>query len=193
MNLRGYGLFHRPALIFPPISTQGWPIDCAQGENEGMGFLYILQRGLEHVPLDLHKIEHCKDSNGLQNRPRQLRTTGIVGEFEFKAFWEISPEIDIREVEDAVHLKLRGRRVAPDREFFRGPLDALIAEIWSVLQYMSIEASFTQLETPLDTLHRGGRSGTCRRYFRAQFLSRGRHRFLLSFQLPQYRSALLRR
>jgi hypothetical protein len=124
-------------------------------ENDGMGFLYILQNGLEHAPLDLHKIGHCKDFKGLTNRPKQLRTTGVVGEFAFKAIWEIEPEIDIREVEDAVHLKLRKRREARDREFFQGPLDALISEIWNVLQYMEIEASLTQIEALFTGQHRG--------------------------------------
>lgn len=120
-----------------------------------MGFLYILHNEFEHALLDLHKIGHCKDSKGLQNRPKQLRTTGIVGEFAFKAIWDIEPEIDIRAVEEAVHLKLRRRRETRDREFFRGPVDTLISEIWGVLQYMDIQASLTQIEYPLDELHCG--------------------------------------
>jgi hypothetical protein len=127
-------------------------IDC---ENDGMGFLYLLQNGLEHAPLDLHKIGHCKDFKGLTNRPKQLRTTGVVAEFAFKAIWEIKPEIDMRELENAVHLKLRKRRDARDREFFQGPLDALISEIWNVLQYMEIQASLTQIEALLDGQHCG--------------------------------------
>ncbi len=119
-----------------------------------MGFLYILQNGFEHAPLDLHKIGHCKDPNGLTNRPKQLRNSGVVGKFAYKAIWKIEPEIDIEEVEYAVHLRLRKRREVRDREFFQGPLDALISEIWNVLQFMEIQASLIQIEVLLDGQHR---------------------------------------
>lgn len=105
-----------------------------------MGYLYILHNEIEHGAKDWFKVGFVRKEAGLERRRRELRSSGIVGDYYLLRAWKIEDSVSIARMENPVHLKLKARRISPDREFFIGPYNELVSAIEDVFKFMGIEA-----------------------------------------------------
>ena len=100
-----------------------------QGANPG--HVYIMRSGVHGI--DIYKIGKTKRSPEV--RAKELTgATGVPTAFEILATWEVG---DVDLVEREAHHRLRAYKVNRRREFFRAPLQTIIAEIQMIVSELA--------------------------------------------------------